>query len=97
MSDEIHELTVMAARTTAALEAHINECTRVREEGTKRLDHILDFMKTAHAENRKDVGEIKITLAEQRGAGKVAKAMGAAAAAVIGGASGLISGGFIHK
>ncbi len=82
------------AKIEARLDGHLSNCERRYQEGSQRMDKLIDFIQKAHSENRKDIGEIKDTLAEQRGAGKAIKIIGGIGAAVIGGISGLVGGHF---
>lgn len=81
-------LDVAVGKLEARLDAHLTACERRYQEGNQRLEKLFSFIKDAHDENRKDISEIKNTLAEQRGAGKMMKLLGAAGA----GAMGLLGG-----
>lgn len=73
------------------INSHIDGCERRYQEGNQRMEKLFSFIQSAHAENRTDIGEIKDTLAEQRGAGKMAKAiygMGAGLMGLVGGIGG---------
>lgn len=77
-------LEVVVAKIETRLDSHLSACERRYQEGNDRIERLFSFMKEAHAENRKDIGEIKNTLAEQRGAGRMAKLVAGAVAGLMG-------------
>lgn len=77
-------LAVDLATVATRLNEHLTACERRYQESNQRLEKLFTFMEKAHGENRKDIGEIKDTLAEQRGAGKLAKFIGATGAGLMG-------------
>lgn len=74
----------IAMKAITKIDTHIDACERRYQEGAQRLERLYTFIQEAHKENRKDIVDIKGVLAEQRGAGKMAKALAAAGAGIMG-------------
>lgn len=72
------------AKIEEKVDSHLDSCERRYQEWNGRMEKLFDFIKEAHKENRKDIGEIKDTLAEQRGAGRMAKLLAGAGAGIMG-------------
>lgn len=78
------KLEVSVAKIEEKVDSHLDSCERRYQEWNGRMEKLFDFIKEAHKENRKDIGEIKDTLAEQRGAGRMAKLLAGAGAGIMG-------------
>lgn len=77
-------LEVAVAKIETRLEGHLTACERRYQEGNERLQRMFDYIKNAHEKTGTQIAEIQDTLAEQRGASKMAKLMAGAGAGIMG-------------
>lgn len=86
--DDTRDLAIEAMTT---IKSHIDTCERRYHEGNKRLESMFTYIKEAHESTgeqieaaTKQINDLQNTIAEARGAGKMAKWMGAAGAGLMG-------------
>lgn len=74
----------LAMQALTKINSHIDACERRYQEGNQRLEKMFAYIKDAHEKTGAQIDIIQNTLAEQRGAGKMAKVLGAAGAGIMG-------------
>ena len=84
--DNTRDVAVTAA---ADIRSHVLACERRYQENIGAIQRLTDLVQDSHRVTTIQIDEIKAVLAEQRGAGRVVKAIGALGAAVAGAVGGI--------